>query len=137
MMRVLVPVVSLGVGAAVVAVPGGCHRSAADAAAGVRGAVTFQGKPLAGGLVVFAPDPDRGGRGKPAKAEVGADGRFELPDVPPGWYRVAIAPPHVYPAAISPPFPAKLARPDLSGLVREVRPGRDNVFEFAVTVPPG
>ena len=94
--RLLVPVVALGVGAAVVALPGGCSRKPLPGAATVRGKVTFQGQPLSGGLVVFSPDPDRGGSGKPARGEIGPDGRYELrlggdPAVPPGWYRVAIA----------------------------------------------
>ncbi|WP_171471918.1 hypothetical protein [Frigoriglobus tundricola] len=36
-----------------------------------------------------------------------------------------------------PVFPAKLARPDLSGLEREVQVGKDHVFDFAVEVPNG
>ena len=52
---------------------------------------------MAGGLVVFSPDPERGGSGKPISARTGADGRFQLnlsgdAAIPPGWYRVAIAP---------------------------------------------
>src|SRR4051812_44177002 len=96
LVRLVVPVAALGVGAAVVALPGGGSRKPAQTPTVVRGAVTFQGRPLAGGLVVFSPDPDRGGSGKPARGEIGPDGRYELrlggdPAVPPGWYRVAIA----------------------------------------------
>ena len=57
----------------------------------------------------------------------------DVPVVAPGWYRVSLAA-----DPTSEPywaFPAKLARPDLSGLVREVKPDRENVFEFAVEVP--
>ena len=42
----------------------GCGKSE-PAMATVKGAVTFQGRPLAGGLVVFAPDRDKGNVGKP------------------------------------------------------------------------
>src|SRR5262245_20724858 len=132
LVRLFVPVVALGVGAAVVSLPGGCSRKSSQESATVRGAVTFQGKPLAGGLVVFSPDPDRGGRGKPARGSIGTDGRFEMrlgdeTAIPAGWYRVAIA---ATPAALSPAdstvslgpvFPPQLARPDLSGLLREVK----------------
>src|SRR5205814_8630199 len=87
--RLLVPVVALGVGAAVVALPGGCSRKPLPGAATVRGKVTFQGQPLSGGLVVFSPDPDRGGGGKPARGELAADGTFQLklgdePTIPAG-----------------------------------------------------
>lgn len=148
LVRFAVPVVSLAVGALLVALPGGCNRRTGHKATTVRGAVTFQGKPLVGGLVVFTPDPERGGTGKSARAVIGPDGRYELKPsgdalIAPGWYRVAIAAPASAlslpggePAAV-PTFPAKLARPDLSGLVREVKPSQENVFEFAVEVPQG
>jgi hypothetical protein len=118
-----------------VALPGGCKRPAPPGATTVRGAVTFQGRPLSGGLVVFSPDPDRGGSGKPARGDLDPDGRFRLTladseAVPACWYRVAIL---GLPAAGA-PFPPKLARPDLSGIVREVKSGRENVFDFAVEV---
>ena len=135
LLRLFVPMIALAVGAAIVALPGGCKRPAPPGATTVRGAVTFQGKPLTGGLVIFSPDPDRGGSGKPARGELGPDGRFRLTlgdstTIPGGWYRVAIL---GLPADGS-AFPSKLARPDLSGIVREVQPGRENEFHFAVEV---
>jgi hypothetical protein len=143
LVRLLVPVVALGVGAALVGLPGGCNRKSASVPATVRGKVTFQGQPLAGGLVVFSPDPDRGGGGKPIRGDLDADGSFQLKlggetAIPPGWYRVAIAPAAQSASASPldrPPFPPQLARPDKSGLVREVKAGQENVFEFAVEVP--
>ena len=111
LVRLFVPVAALGVGAALVALPGGCSRKTPAAPATVRGAVTFQGRPVAGGLVVFSPDPERGGTGKPVRGEIGTDGRYDLrpagqPAVPPGWYRVAIAAPPAAPAsALDPVFP--------------------------------
>jgi hypothetical protein len=144
LVRILVPFTSLVVGAAAVALHGGCGASAPPSnPTTVRGRVTFQGKPVAGGLVVFAPDPDRGGAGRPARAQTGPDGTFQLrlgdaPQIPPGWYRVAIA---GAPGTPTEPdavrFPPQLMRPDRSGLVREVAAGRENVFDFAVEVPPG
>jgi len=140
--RLLVPVVALGAGAAAVALHGGCSRKTPPGPATVRGRVTFQGRPLAGGLVVFSPDPDRGGTGKPARGDLEPDGTFRLqlggdPAIPPGWYRVAIAPaPAAPPASLldRPAFPRELARPDKSNLVREVKAGQENVFDFAVEV---
>src|SRR4051812_46353919 len=111
LVRLFVPVVALGFGAAVVSLPGGCSRKSSQESATVRGAVTFQGLPLAGGLVVFGPAPDRGTRGRPARGTVGTDGRFEVrlggePATPGGWSRVAIAP---APATLSfPDSPAPL-----------------------------
>jgi hypothetical protein len=141
LVRWLIPVAALGVGAAVVGLPGGCSRKSPAGPATVRGRVTFQGQPLAGGLVVFSPDPDRGGSGKPARGDLDADGAFRLTlagesAVPAGWYRVAIAPAPQIPTSLPdrPLFPPQLARPDRSGLVREVKPGQENVFEFAVEV---
>lgn len=137
--RIVIPFASLVVGAMAVAVHGGCSSSTPPSVSIVRGRVTFQGQPVAGGLVVFAPDPDRGGTGKPARGETGADGTFQLqlgetPNIPPGWYRVAIA---VLPDSGKPGFPTQLARPDRSNLVREVTVGKEQFFEFAVEVPGG
>jgi len=140
--RMCVSVVALCLGVLVVALPGGCSRKTAGKPTVVRGAITFQGKPLVGGVVVFSPDSQRGNSGKPVRGNVGTDGRYELRPaadtlIPPGWYRVAIAaaPSLDAPSALAPAFPQKLARPDLSGLVREVKPEQENVFEFAVEVP--
>ncbi|MCI0701171.1 MAG: DUF4198 domain-containing protein [Planctomycetia bacterium] len=140
-LRIFIPVAALVAGAATMALSGGCGSSPPAGPATVRGKLLFNGQPVAGGLVIFTPDPDRGGRGKPARAETGPDGSFLLlldhsSHIPAGWYRVSLMPPPV----ISDPlthsdkrtFPAKLARPDLSGLVREVQAGKDHVFEFAV-----
>jgi hypothetical protein len=120
---------------------GGCGKSEPSAATLVKGSVTFQGRPLAGGLVVFAPDREKGNAGKPLTATVGPDGWYRLEadgsaPVTPGWYRVAIADP---PETFGEEFgrsrlPAALRRPDRSGLDREVRAGRENVFHFEIEV---
>ena len=142
LLRSLVPVVSLCAGAAAVAVHGGCSSSTPPGPAAVGGKVTFQGRPLAGGLVVFAPDRDRGTTGRPARGEVGPDGTFRLrlggtDHIPPGWYRVAIAAAPDEPAPGRPAFPPQLRRPDTSGLLRQVLAGQEHTFEFAVEVPNG
>lgn len=104
----------------------------------VRGVVTFQGRALAGGTIVFAPHPERGPVAKCATATIGADGEFRLavggsPYLMPGWYRVAIAEPADMASDGS--FPAALRRPDRAGVDREVIAGKENVFEFRVEVP--
>jgi hypothetical protein len=141
--RFLVAAAALGVGVALVALHGGCSRRAAPATATVSGKVTFQGEPLAEGLIVFAPDPDRGGTGQAARGDLGPDGSFQLTihgetKIPPGWYRVAIAPAPRYERGSvrdRTPFPLELSRPDRSSVVREVKAGQDNRFEFTIEVP--
>lgn len=131
----------IAAGAVALAVVGACQRSAPPAPATARGLVTFQGRPLAGGLVVFAPDREKGNAAKPATATIEPDGRFQLladgaPTIAPGWYRVALADaPGVFSEdAGFPRFPAALRRPDRAGLDREVIAGRENVFVFQVEV---
>ena len=141
--RLLVAAAALGIGSALVAIHGGCSRKATPTTATVSGKVTFQGEPLADGLIVFVPDPDRGGTGKPARGDLGPDGTFHLTIdgetmIPPGWYRVAIAPAPRYERGSvrdRTPFPLELSRPDRSQVVREVRAGQDNRFEFTIEVP--
>ncbi len=144
-LRLFIPLAALATGFATMSLSGGCGSKAPPPGpATVRGKLTFNGQPVVGGLVVFTPDPQRGGSGKPACGETGPDGGFVLQldnshDIPAGWYRVSLAPPPVIPDPVSatqrPVFPAKLARPDLSGLEREVQAGKEHVFEFAVEVP--
>ena len=144
LLRLLLPVLLSGATASALGLSGGCGTNApAPGSATVRGKLTFNGNPVVGGLVVFAPDPQRGGQGRPASGETGPDGSFQLqidrsPNIPTGWYRIALIPAPVLSEPLAAPgtlFPAKLARPDLSGLEREVLPGKDHVFEFTVEVP--
>ncbi len=135
------PAWRLGFLALVAGLPTGCGSAAPPAAATVRGLVTFQGQPLVGGVVVFAPDRDRGTLGKTAAATIAQDGSFHLTadgatPIPPGWYRVAIAdrPGSLPDSDGYPRFPNALRRPDRSGLEREVVVGRDNVFVFQIEV---
>ncbi len=97
----------------------------------VHGQVFYQGQPLAGGTIVFTPDPERGGHGPLACGEIGQDGRYSLRTnqefgAVPGWHRVTIAPPS-HPAPGSTPaadLPRKYSDPEQSGLLREVKAGR-------------
>jgi hypothetical protein len=112
----------------------GCGKSDPAADATVRGRVLFQGRPLAGGVVVFAPDREKGSTGKPLSATIDAEGRYQLTPlggaIPPGWYRVALAEAPDGFGEVR--FPAALRRPDRSGLEREVLAGKDNVFHFEI-----
>jgi hypothetical protein len=112
----------------------GCGRGVPPPTGGVRGTVTFQGRPLAGGLVVFAPDRDRGTRGKVVTATVADDGSFSADGLAAGWHRVAVAdPPGIDWAGHGwPNYPAALRRPDRSGLEREILPGRVTELHFHV-----
>ena len=49
---------------------GGCGETAKPDLA-VRGQVLYRGEPVAGGLIVFAPNPDRGSDGPLATATLG------------------------------------------------------------------
>jgi hypothetical protein len=115
-------------------IPLGCGKPTEVPPAKVEGRVTFGGRPLAGGLIVFVPDVDKGSSGKMLTAGLAADGGYQLangaPAVPSGWYRVAIAEPaETFGGS---PFPPQLRRPDRSGLERQVKPGHDHRFDFDI-----
>ena len=111
----------------------GCGKTGSAQPAKVSGIVTFHGRALSGGTIVFSPDPDKAVGGKMMVANISQDGRFQLADgaaaVVPGWYRVAIAD---GPSSYSSGFPDSLRRPDRSGLEREVKAGHDHHFEFLI-----
>jgi hypothetical protein len=142
MSRLLISGTAVGLGLVSVFALFGCNRTISPGNTTVQGRVTFQGQPMSGGLVVFSPDLERGGIGKPISAETAQDGRFQLTiagdaAIPPGWYRVAIAAaPNsaVFSANNRAILPTQLARPDQSGLSREVKAGQENSFEFAIDV---
>jgi hypothetical protein len=105
----------------------GCGRSA-PVLAPVRGQVFYRGQPLTGGTIVFTPDPQRGGHGPQAWAEVRADGHYTLQTggkkgAVPGWHRVTLAPPRPDAAAL----PTRYRDPERSGQRVEVKADRANV----------
>ncbi len=111
------------------ALAGGCDSGSAERVA-VRGQVRFQGRPLPGGTIVFAPDVDRNPGRELAAAQIRYDGSFELQaehgaGVLPGWYRISVM-------AGNPTvrLPAKYRDPVLSGLDCQVRPGQANVVDL-------
>ncbi len=119
---------------------GGCG-SKNSATVAVKGSVYFRGQPIKGGLIVFTPDIERGSQGPLAKGTIGSDGHFTLASegsagVAPGWYRVTIADNGSPLPSAENPYPGpsrKYRNPDLSGLIREVKLGTENVFEFQLT----
>ena len=132
---------ALAAGLTLLLAASGCGKPASAKPATVRGQVLLQSRPLAGGVVVFAPNRDRGNAGKLVSAKTDEQGNYALtrdgePAVTPGWYRVAIAEPADLdlPASGYPPFPAALRRPDLSGVEREVTAGQENVIDLHVVV---
>jgi hypothetical protein len=122
----------------IVAVLGACSPTAKSPAT-ARGRVLFQGQPLAGGMIVFTPHPERGPATPPTRATLDEWGQFRLaidgqPYIPAGWYRVAIA--DSGSTATWAIFPTALRRPDRSGIEREIITGQDNVFEFHIEIHP-
>jgi hypothetical protein len=127
----------IGTVCAVFAVLGGCDRAKSGDTI-VRGQILYRGEPVSGGLIVFAPNPERGSSGPLATAVLNDDGSFTLTGadgkpVPPGWYRIAVAPragtvdlpssERPYPGV-----PARFRNPALSGLEREIKAGSDNLI---------
>jgi hypothetical protein len=129
----------IGIACLALTVAGGCGKSN-PAETVVRGQILYRGEPVAGGLIVFAPNPDRGSDGPVVTATLNDDGSFTLaaPDgkpVAPGWYRIAVAPKagSVRVPTADRPYPGlppRYRNPSLSGLEREVKAGTDNVVLF-------
>jgi hypothetical protein len=96
----------------------------------VQGTVYYKGVPLKGGTVVFTPDPERGGQGPMALAEIRPDGTYSLrtdgdKGAVPGWHRITVSP-----ADRRSAFPRRYADPELSGISREVQPDRVNTIDL-------
>ncbi len=109
----------------------------------VSGRVTFQGKPVAAGMIRFS-DPQAG---IDMLARIGGDGGYDVVmdrgrGLPAGSYQVAVMPP-LAPVQIGPikshqprqflDIPAKYRRPSSSGLTFTVQPGLGN---FDVDMQP-
>ncbi|HVK13842.1 MAG TPA: hypothetical protein VM597_34185 [Gemmataceae bacterium] len=126
--------------AVVLALLAGCGTRTPAPETVVRGQVLYRGEAVAGGLVVFAPNPDRGADGPLAAAAIQSDGTFQLDaesarGLTGRWYRVAVAPAAGtvdVPTAERPypGLPARYRNPDRSGLACEVKPGTEQVFRF-------
>lgn len=113
-MRRLIGLALLGLLAA------GCGRGETGLVS-VSGRVYYRQRPLAGGTIVFTPDPQRGGRGPQAMARIGPDGRYHLKTgdragAIAGWHRITVAP------ARAGELPSRYRDPELSGQRFEVIP---------------
>ena len=111
----------------VASLPAACSGPAAELAP-VNGRVFYRGRPLAGGTIVFTPDPERGGRGPQAVAEIDAQGRYALstggkPGAVPGWHVITIASPAGSGGA---GLPGRYRDPDLSRQRAEVKRDQAN-----------
>jgi len=119
----------------------GCSGAKTPETAAVQGKVTYRGKSITQGVVLFTPE----GSGQAATGEIQADGSFQLTTFQkndgarPGKYRVAVQP---FPAAGAvpglefpggkPPIPAKYLDVHSSGLTAEVKPGK-NTLDLSLT----
>lgn len=98
----------------------------------VRGRVYYHGQPLPGGVIVFTPDEEHGGRGPQACARIGPDGAYVLSTgtdlgAVAGWHRVTFK---ALAADSAPIFPPRYSDPDQSDQTREVKAGLGNDIDF-------
>lgn len=117
----------------------GCSGRGPAVPTAVAGKVSYRGKLLGTGSIVFVPDAARGTGGDPISAAVQSDGGYKLPgaDTPAGWYRITIAAVGVRPTlpgqAFGLPYsllPDKYRDPETSALSCEVQPARENIINF-------
>ncbi len=103
-----------------------------DACYPVGGIVLFRNVPLAGGLIVFTPDAEKGNSGPIARAIIRTDGSFELQTddksgAVRGWHRITIAPPVGDSAHYTyRDFPVRFRNPADSNLSWEVKAIKGN-----------
>jgi hypothetical protein len=96
----------------------------------VSGKVTYKGKPLPEGTIMFVPQS-----GFAAAGTINPDGTFRLISGKPGdgavigRHKVAVIPPYQPQTPNYPKFPLKYQDAETSGLVAEVKEGT-NTFEF-------
>jgi len=86
----------------------------------VQGRVFYRGNPLPGGTIVFTPDPEMGGQGPLAVAEIQPDGHYTLrtgqqTGAVPGWHRITVA------SVGATSLPGRYRHPELSIPPQEVR----------------
>lgn len=120
----------------------GCGKLTTSSMAPVRGKVSYKGKPLTMGTIVFAPDALKGSTGPLAHATIQTDGSYALQSgdtfgAVVGWHRVTVSAVEVSPVAPGERFmvprslvPEKYRDPELSGLACEVKAGQENPINF-------
>jgi hypothetical protein len=115
----------------------GCGSSDSFSSAKVSGQVTFQGQPVAEGVVNFVSPKT----GNASSGVLNAEGKYEIADgIPPGDYQVSVTPPRVTrppmpgePAPEAKPYaniPEKVRTETTSGLRTEVKPGANADVNF-------
>jgi hypothetical protein len=114
----------------------GC-RPAAEQLAPVKGKISYRGRPLQGGTIVFIPDAARGTNGNLAVADIQLDGSFVLKtnDVlgaVPGHHKITISWLQPTAAGVAPQsyVPLKYGDPQQSGLTCEVLANKTNAVEL-------
>jgi hypothetical protein len=118
------------VGMLLAALCAGCGDDEAARLCAVGGDVTFNGKPVGAGKVVFTNvDPNA----KPPKSVpvIFSSGHYETIAVPEGSYKVSIA----LPDAVNPPpidIPEKYQKPETSGLTVEIKRGARTEYNIAM-----
>lgn len=101
----------------------------------VTGKVTYKGKPIPEGTIMFVPQS-----GFAAAGTINADGTYRLISGKPGdgavigRHKIAVIPPF-QPQAGYPSFPKKYQDAETSGLVAEVGKDGPNTFDFELTDP--
>jgi hypothetical protein len=118
-----------------------CSRGPGPVAA-VAGRVTYNGRSLPSGVIVFVPDTTKGEAGPLAAGQILPDGTYSLKTgdnsgASAGWYRVTVTSlaPAVPQAGRSFNFPQsyipdKYSDPNLSLLVCEVKANQSNTIDF-------
>ena len=129
----------------VAVIPAGCSRKAGLETAPVSGKVTYRGKAVPTGTVMFVPD-----EGPAATGEIGSDGAYKLTTYTTGdgavigKHKVTItalqgmgdALPEQRTPTPPPLVPAKYLSQETSGLVAEVKSGANNEVNFDLTDDP-
>jgi hypothetical protein len=120
----------------------GCQRGPKlPPMAKVSGTVTFDGKPVTGGMIVFVPDTSKGPDGSLGIGGLDQNGHFTIRTLKVeggivGWHRVRLEDPlagGTPRVAGGGQLPATYAGADTSGLTAEVKAGQDNVIDFKLT----
>jgi hypothetical protein len=114
----------------------GC-RPAVEQLAPVNGKISYRGRPLQGGTVVFIPDAARGTNGNLAVADIQLDGTFVLKTndafgAVPGHHRITISWSQPTAPGVAPQsyLPLKYRDPQQSGLTCEVLANKTNAIEL-------
>jgi len=110
---------------------GGCTKRTVREMCSVEGTVTYQGKPVSGGFIVFSNLE----AGIVQSAQLESDGRYRLPEIPVGEYKVYFGdPPPPGPDETSPsversplPIPQQYKSQDTSQLTAKLTSGTNKV----------